>query len=131
MYRDGFPSSMWNVVSSLDDEKMNVLEGLGAPRVTYFDEFKLRTFRDTTIDSFAGFRQYASEAPDGPFSIDHRYVTEDVPMGLGLLHSLGKHLGVPTPVCDSLVTIASTLLPAHDFWAEARTIESLSGRILA
>jgi opine dehydrogenase len=125
MYRDGFSPSVWNLVFRLDNEKMDVLEKLGAPRIPYFEEFRLRTFRDTSIDSLEGFQHYASEAPDGPFAIEHRYVTEDVPMGLGLLHSLGARVGVPTPICDSLVNIASGLLPGRDFWKEARTIEQL------
>lgn len=125
MYRDGFSPSIWNVVNRLDDEKMDVLEALGAPRIPYFDEFRLRTFEDTSIDGLEGFLHYADEAPDGPFTLDHRYITEDVPMGLGLLHSLGVATGVPTPVCDSLITLASALLPEHDFWAEARRIQDL------
>ena len=125
MYRDGFSPSVWNVALRLDAEKMEVLDRLGAPRTTYFEEFKLRTFGETTGDPVAAFQRYASEAPDGPFQIDHRYVTEDVPMGLGLLHSLGERSGVATPICDSLLTLASALLPGHDFWKEARTISEL------
>ena|SRR5215470_8504585 len=125
MYRDGFSESVWNVVFRLDNEKMDVLEKLGAPRIPYFEEFKLRTFEDLTIDSFEGFRHYASEAPDGPFSIDHRYITEDVPIGLGLLHSLGSMVGVKTPICDTLIHLASALLPEHDFWREARRVDQI------
>ncbi len=123
MYRDGFSSSMWNLVHKLDEEKMDVLERLGAPRITYFEEFRFRTLEDTTIDPLEAFQHYASEAPDGPFSVEHRYITEDVPMGLGLLHSLGKATGVATPICDSLIHLANGFLPQHDFWAEARTLE--------
>jgi len=125
MYRDGFSPSMWKLVKKLDDEKMDVLEKLGCPRIPYFDEFRLRTFEDTSVDALAGFAHYASEAPDGPFSVDNRYVTEDVPMGLGLLHSLGQATNVPTPISASLINLANAFLPYHDFWAEARTIESL------
>lgn len=125
MYRDGFSRSIWNVVNKLDAEKMDVLEKLGVARIAYFDEFRLRTFEDTNIDGLAGFKHYASEAPDGPFTVEHRYVTEDVPMGLGLLHSLGQATKVPTPVCDSLIHLACALLPHHDFWQEARTLESI------
>lgn len=125
LYRDGFSNSVWNLIFKLDQEKMDVLEKLGAPRISYFDEFRLRTFEDTSIDSLEGFRHYAAEAPDGPFTVEHRYITEDVPMGLGLLHSLGQATGVPTPICDSLIHIASALLPHHNFWLEMRTIESL------
>jgi len=125
MYRDGFPPSMWNLVSRLDEEKMDVLDKLGAPRVPYFDEFRVRTFKEGDVEPKAGFAHYASEAPGGPHSVDHRYVTEDVPMGLVLLHSLGKATGVPTPICDSLVNIANGFLPEYDFWSDGRTMESL------
>jgi len=125
LYRDGLTGSVWKVVRKLDAEKMDVLERLGAPRISYFDEFRLRTFQDTSIDALVGFNQYAAEAPDGPFQLQNRYVTEDVPMGLGLLHSVGEATGVPTPVADSLITLGTALLPEHDFWREARTLESL------
>ena len=99
MYRDGFPPSMWNLINQLDEEKMSLLEELGAPRVPYFDEFRVRTFKEPKDVQFEeGFKHYASEAPGGPFSIENRYVTEDVPMGLALMHSLGKAAGVATPV---------------------------------
>lgn len=126
MYKHGFSESIWRLVEKLDLEKMDVLEKLGAPRIPYFDEFKLRTFPDPdSVDGHAGFLHYASEAPDGPHTVDHRYVTEDVPMGLTLMHSLGRHAGVPTPVADSLIHIANAMLPHRDFWEEGRTLEKI------
>ena len=126
MYKHGFTPSLWKLVHKLDEEKMDVLEKLGAPRIPYFEEFKLRTFPEPeNVDSFEGFMRYASEAPDGPHFLDHRYVTEDVPMGLTLLHSLGMETGVATPIADSLIHIANAMLPHHDFWAEGRTLEAI------
>jgi len=125
MYRDGFSPSVWNVVHQLDAEKMQILEKLGADPVPYFDEFRLRTFDDLSIGGLVGFRHYASEAPAGPFTVKHRYVTEDVPIGLGLLHSLGLETGVPTPICTSLINIAAAMLPDVDIWGQARTLRSL------
>ena len=52
------------------------------------------------------------------------YIMEDVPQGLGLLESLGAALGVPTPVCSSLIEIASAALGC-DLRAQGRTIERL------
>ena len=92
---------------------------------SYFDAFKLRTFEDTSIDSIEGFKHYAGEAPDGPFTINNRYVTEDVPMGLGLLHSLGRHLKIATPVCDSLINLSNVLIPSHNYYDEARKLENI------
>lgn len=125
MYRDAFSESIWKLIGQLDNEKMDVLEKIGCPRIPYIDEFRLRTFKDTSIDFPEGFKHYANEAPTGPFTVDHRYVTEDVPMGLGLLHSLGKATQVATPICDSLIHIASAMLPHLSIWDEIRTVEKL------
>ncbi len=125
MYRDGFSPSIWNVVERLDAEKMRVMELLGSPATPYFDAFRLRTFGDISTDLMEGFSRYADEAPSGPFTLQTRYITEDVPMGLGLLSSLAKATGVAVPVCDSLIHLACALLPEHDFWSEARTLTSL------
>ena len=125
MYRDGFTDSIWKIVSALDEEKMSVLSALGFPRISYFDEFKFRTFENhEEMDSFEGFFRYASESPSGPFTLNNRYLTEDVPMGLGLLSSLGKHLNLSTPIADMLISLSGIVLD-RDFQRESRSIESL------
>ncbi|MBC8481896.1 MAG: NAD/NADP octopine/nopaline dehydrogenase family protein [Planctomycetes bacterium] len=126
MYKDGFSKSIWNLVFALDQEKMNVLEAIGAEKRSYFDEFRLRTFEDNSIDAIEGFNRYANEAPDGPFAIDHRYITEDLPMGLGLLYSLGNALAIDTPICKSLINLADAFLPQYNFWSNIRTIDQFA-----
>ena len=61
--------------------------------------------------------------------VTDRYVVEDAYAGNSLLSSLGKALGIPTPVVDSLLTLAS-LLNQEDFYADGITLENLglSGR---
>jgi opine dehydrogenase len=125
MYRDGFTPSIWKLVEKLDAEKMAVLAALGHKPRTYFEEFLVRTFEDySAINPLDGFRHYAGESPDGPFTVNNRYVTEDVPMGLGLLSSLGRHLNLATPVTNMLIQLAAVAL-GRDFVKESRTIESL------
>jgi len=109
--QDGFSPSVWKVVDALDEEKMTALERIGCPRRTYFEEFQLRTFGKTGMDQSTSFAHYANEAPDGPFTVDHRYVTEDVPKGLGLLQALGRLHGFETPISDGLIALANTMLP--------------------
>jgi opine dehydrogenase len=111
LYKDGFSPSVWAVVAKLDSEKMNVLESIGAKPRTYWDEFKLRTFGYTNMDSLQAFFHYANEAPGGPYTMNHRYLTEDVPKGLGMLQVLGRICKVSTPICDSLINIADSMLP--------------------
>jgi len=127
MYKQGFTPSIWKIVKKLDSEKMDILEKLGLKRRTYFDEFLVRTFGENSINYSAeeGFKIYSKEASELlTNTINNRYLTEDTPIGLGLLHSLGKHLNISTPTCDSLIHLAGSMLDT-DYFKEARTIESL------
>lgn len=60
----------------------------------------------------------------GPTSLTSRYLTEDIPLGLVLWSDLGKAIGVPTPVIDSLITIGETLLD-KDYRNTGLTLEKL------
>jgi len=59
-----------------------------------------------------------------PLGFEHRYLTEDVEIGLVLWSSLGRELGVPTPLSDALIALAGTVL-GRDLRATGRTLESL------
>jgi len=100
MYKEVFTPHVWNLVESLDNEKMNILERIGAPRLSCVDACKFRNFTDATINAKTTFFEYAeSSSPEGPFVADSKFITEDVPEGLVLLESLGEMLNVKTPTC--------------------------------
>jgi len=60
----------------------------------------------------------------GPASLNHRYLTEDVPMSLVPIASLGDMLDVETPTIKAIIHLACLLLDC-DFWQEGRTAERL------
>lgn len=60
----------------------------------------------------------------GPFSIQNRYVTEDIPIGCHVYHELGKKFGVETKVVDSMITLGSTMA-GQDFYKTGLTLEAL------
>lgn len=126
MYTQGFTPSTWKVAHKLDREKMDMLKLIGSTPRTYIEEFKVRTFTDSEEHSDdEAFAIYAESVKDlRTNSVNNRYLTEDVPMGLGLLHSLGKHLGLPTPVADSILTLSGTMI-GEDYYKEARSVEAL------
>lgn len=59
-----------------------------------------------------------------PNRLEHRYLTEDVPMSLVPMASLGNQLGVPVPSIQAFIHLAS-LLHQRDYWAEGRTVDKL------
>ena len=60
----------------------------------------------------------------GPFNMENRYITEDIPVGCHVYHLLGKKLGVKTPVIDSMINLACAILK-RDLTANAYTLEKL------
>lgn len=54
--------------------------------------------------------KYENFFGDGPFDLENRYITEDVPVGCWLMSQLGKKFNVPTPIIDSMILLASTML---------------------
>ncbi len=124
MYREAFTPSIWNLVEQLDKEKMDILSQAGCERISYLEACRFRTEKNLDTDMLRVFQKYAQEgSPKGPGTVNHRYICEDVPMGLCLMNSLGEKFGVETPICDSLINIASILLK-KDFRKEARTLEN-------
>ena len=125
MYKEVFTPHVWNIVRSLDKEKMDVLERLGSKRLPYVEACKLRNSEDKKGNAKAAFFHYARHSsPKGPHQPDSRYITEDVPEGLVLLESLGQTLAIPTPTCSGLINVASAALEI-DFRKDGRTVERL------
>lgn len=126
----------WRILDALDAEKMDVLEKLGFERLSYVSACKYRNSLDEEKDAKEVFLDYAEmdTRAKGPTKVDSRYISEDVPQGLVMLESLGMILGVRTPICTSLIEIASAAL-ARDLRLEGRTLNKLDinviNRILA
>ena len=127
MYGQVFTPSVWKILEKLDGEKMDVLESLGYERLSYVEACKLRNTLDDTVDAKEAFFEYAHrpQRVRGPFEVDARYISEDVPQGLVMLESFGKALDIKTPITSSLIEIASAAL-GRNLRHDGRTIHSLS-----
>lgn len=111
MYKEVFTPSVWNLVESLDFEKMNILKELGLKERTYLEKCHFRNSLDLTLDEKDVFWDYAlNNSPKGPTVSNSRYITEDVSQGLVLMEQLGTIANVKTPTCSSLIDIASAAL---------------------
>ena len=60
-----------------------------------------------------------------PNTLDNRYFHEDMGMGLVFFCSLGKVLGVPTPVSETIVRMGEAISGEAYFQKGARTVEAL------
>jgi len=60
----------------------------------------------------------------GPQSTQDRFITEDVPYGLVLLSTLGRLLGIPTPISDAIINLSGSI-NRTDYWIEGRGVNDL------
>ena len=49
------------------------------------------------------------EGNTGANNINHRYITEDIPVGCKIYHDLGVKFGVPTPIIDSMIVLGGAM----------------------
>ena len=84
--------------------------------------------REATLVETCQRLTYNSDGPyqatGTPKSLDHKFITEDVPTGLIPMSALGTAAGVRTPAIDALVELVRKMT-GKDFAAEARTLERL------
>ncbi len=68
--------------------------------------------------------QYPLALGTGPFTIQNRYITEDIPVGCHIFWELARKFGVEVPVISSMITLAS-VMTERDFWKTGITLEDL------
>ena len=66
-----------------------------------------------------------NEGNVGPNSIEHRYFTEDIPVGCKIYHDLGVKFGVPTPIIDSMIFLGGAMHEKNYFIETKYNLEYL------
>lgn len=126
IHNEGTVPSIRRVTNALDAERIAVREalGYGAPHFPLADHYA------TDGDEWMygrGAHGKLTDSGDWREDIDlqkHRYMLEDTRLGLSFLVSVGRWAGVPTPVAQGLLSVAS-VVSGIDLYAQGRTLESL------
>ena len=116
------------IIEKIDRERMAIGEALGLKQYTLEEEIKMVKWNpnqeDYVLPLYDAIHTPFLEVCEGPFKLETRHLTEDIPYGLVTYSSLGRMLGIPTPVSDA-VTIISEVLLDRDFSKSGRTVEQL------
>jgi opine dehydrogenase len=123
-YVEGVTPAVANVLEAIDRERVAVASALGIRANTAREWLYLAydAAGKTLIDAMRANRGY--RGIQSPATIQHRYITEDVPASLVPIASIGEMLGVPTPMIRSIIHMASAM-HGVDYWAEGRTVDRL------
>lgn len=126
IHNEGTQPAIRRVTTALDAERMAVREKLGYmaphfPLADHYDDQREEWMygnlaHDKLIDS-GDWREQL-------ILTEHRYMREDVQIGLALLVSIANWAGIPAPVATGLLALGSTIC-GEDFLETGRTLENL------
>lgn len=117
LMNEGMTASVLRAMDAHDAERMALAEAAGLTPASL----------DALYYEF-GSSPAVYRSPGEPMGlrdrIHWRYIDEDVPYGSVFMSSLGRLLGVPTPINDGINWLAS-IARGVDYWAMGRTVERL------
>jgi opine dehydrogenase len=124
IHKEGTQPPIRRVHDALDGERIAIREALGykAPHFPLSDHY-------TTSNWMYGKLAHDKLVDSGDWHehLDlrsHRYMREDVALGLALIVSLGEWAGVPCPVAAGLLTVGGAAT-GNNFRRDGRTLETL------
>jgi opine dehydrogenase len=128
-YAEGVTPAVARLYRAINQERVAVAAALGASVPSLEDWFeRVYGVREANLVETCRRLTYNSDGPyqatGTPNSLDHKFITEDVPTGLIPISALGAAAGVPTPAIDALVELARTMT-GRDFADQARTLARL------
>ncbi|HEX3882822.1 MAG TPA: NAD/NADP octopine/nopaline dehydrogenase family protein [Stellaceae bacterium] len=128
-YAEGVTPAVGRLYSALNAERVAIAAALGA-EVSTLEDWFARTY-NVRGASLSETCQLLTTNPDGPYqatgtpkSWDHKYIAEDVPVGLMPMRALAEAAGVPCPAIDAVIRLAS-IFAGTDFDKDARTLERM------
>jgi opine dehydrogenase len=126
-YGDGITPAVAAVVRAYDGERLAVARALEI-EVPSLAEWADRTYgvhADGVYDLVQALQREVYRPLPAPSTLDHRFLTEDIPCGTVPVAGLAAALGVSVPVHVSAIQFASRLL-GTDFATAGRTVERLA-----
>lgn len=123
-YVDGFTPSVGRYVELMDEERMAIGREFGLDLLSCREQMEVEynVFEDTLANAVSKNPVY--QDIKGQKTLDTRYLTEDIPMGLVPFIELGKMVGLPTTHMETAAAMGQLLL-GRDMMEHARTLESL------
>lgn len=122
-YEEGMTPGVCRAIEAIDAERQAIGTALGVDVMSLIDTYPEVGYGPRGDTFWSVIRGVAAlHGIKGPGELDNRYLTEDVPIGLTIYSQLGRAMGAPAPLMESVITIAGALL-ARDFAAEGRTLQ--------
>jgi len=128
-YAEGVTPAVARLYEAINSERVAVAAAFGASVPTLADWFdSVYGVREAALVETCKRLTYNNNGPyqatGTPKSLDHKFITEDVPTGLIPMSALGRAAGVRTPAIDAVIEMVRSMT-GKDFAADGRTLERL------
>jgi len=116
--------SVGRVMEGVDRERMEVARQLCRETFSFMDTMEVlyKVKGESAYDVM--YQVSAHNVQMAPDSLQHRYVSEDIPYGLVTIASIGRCIGVPVARIEAIVNIAC-MANDVDYWTTGRSAEKL------
>jgi len=124
MYRYGMSPAVAGVQWAFYKEQRRIADAMGIKIVEYAEEEFYKKLSVMGSEFFGPFGEAIVPPIVGPLSVEHRYFTEDIPIGTVAYYNFARKFGVDVPVIESLVRLGC-LVSKRDFFKEGRSLRDM------
>lgn len=136
MYSHGLCPSICEVQYQFYNEEIELANAIGVG----IQEYKYESFfsrRSILTQEYMGVDENgddnvvfpldkpSNEGNSGPNNINHRYLTEDIPVNCKIYHELGKKFNINTPIIDSMIILGGAMHKKSFFNTSKYSLEYL------
>jgi opine dehydrogenase len=123
-YVDGVTPSVAKVLAVIDRERVTVASAMGLRARTSM-EWLTMAYNVTGENLYEAIQnQTGYYGINAPSTLQHRYITEDVPMSLVPIAALGERYGVSVNGINAIIRLGC-FLHSTDYWRRGRTLDKL------
>ena len=124
MYKHGMSPAVARVQFGFHQEEKRIAKAMGITMPEFREDQFFWKCSIMGLEFWGPFVDIIMPPIAGPTSTEHRYFTEDIPIGTVMRYNLAKKFGVEIPIIESLIHIGSAICK-RDFFKEGRSLKEL------
>lgn len=124
MYKYGMSSAVSRVQFAFYKEERRLADAMGIKMNEYHEDQFFWKGSVMGVEYWVPFADVFIPPVVGPDSVEHRYFTEDIPVGTVIRYNLAKKFGVEVPIIESMIHIGSVACE-QDFLKKGISLKEL------
>jgi len=124
MYKHGMSPAVARVQLAFYQEERKIANAMGIEMIEFRDDQFFWKGGIMGVEYWVPFADVIIPPIVGPNSVEHRYFTEDIPVGTVIRYHLAKKFGVDVPTIESMIQLGSVICK-RDFLKEGITLKEL------